>query len=281
VTPSGSEYLHGTDPVEQRRLSTMNRLLNTRSLERLALRGGERILDLGSGLAQLTRGMGRAAGARGKVIGVERSDEQLAEAHRQAAAAGEERLVELRHGGAPDLPLADDEWGTFDVVHTRFLLEHVDEPAAVVQAMVRAARPGGRIVLEDDDHDVLRLWPEVPEAEPLWRAYMKTFSAAGRDPFIGRRLVALLHGAGARPARNHWNFFGGCAGNPDFGAMCDNFTGVLTGARQAVVTLGGLDEARFDAGVAALAAWGKRPDAALWYCTFWAEGIKPLAGRSG
>ncbi len=280
MTPSDSDYLHGTDSAEQRRLSTLNRLLNERSLERLALRGGERILDLGCGLAQLSRAMARAAGPQGTVIGIERSDEQLAEAHRQAAEAGEEGLVELRRGGAPQLPLADDEWESFDIVHTRFLLEHVADPEAVVRAMVRAALPGGRIVLEDDDHEMLRLWPEAPDVEPLWDAYTRTYSESGRDPFVGRRLVALLHEAGAPPARNHLNFFGGCAGSPEFGALCDNFLSILVGARQAIVTQGGLDEARFDAGVTALEAWGRRPDAALWYCTFWAEGIKPSTGRS-
>ncbi len=280
MTPSDSDYLHGTDPAEQRRLSTLNRLLNHRSLECLALRGGERILDLGCGLAQLSRAMARAAGPQGTVIGIERSDEQLTEAHRQVAEAGDEGLVELRRGGAPQLPLADDEWGSFDLVHARFLLEHVADPEAVVRAMVRAALPGGRIVLEDDDHELLRLWPEAPDVEPLWNAYTRAYSESGRDPFVGRRLVAMLHEAGARPARNHWNFFGGCAGSPEFGALCDNFVGILVGARQAIVTQGGLDEARFDAGVAALEAWGRRPEAALWYCTFWAEGIKPTAGRS-
>ena len=280
MTPPVPDYLHGTAPAEQRRLSTLNRLLNRRSLERLALRGGERILDLGSGLAQMSRAMARAAGPEGRVIGIERSAEQLAEAHRQAAEAGEERLIEMRRGAAPHLPLSDGEWGTFDVVHTRFLLEHVIDPVGVVRAMVRAARPGGRIVLEDDDHELLRLWPEVPEAEPLWSAYVRAYTESGRDPFVGRRLVSLLHEAGARPTRNHWNFFGGCAGSRDFGTLCDNFIGILVGARQAIVTLGGLDEVGFDRGIAALAAWGRRPDAALWYCTFWAEGAAPSPVQS-
>ena len=29
-------------------------------------------------------------------------------------------------------------------------------------SMIKALRPGGRIVLEDDPHDTLRLWPEPP-----------------------------------------------------------------------------------------------------------------------
>ena len=57
-----SPYLHGTDPEEQRRLSRLNDLLNQESLRMLDLRGDERILDVGSGLGQLSRAMACAAG---------------------------------------------------------------------------------------------------------------------------------------------------------------------------------------------------------------------------
>ncbi len=273
----GGEYIHGTEPVEQRRLSLLNDLLNEGSLRALRLRGGETILDVGSGLGQLSRAMARAAGAGGRVIGVERDGDQIAEAERLAAEAGEEGLVEFRRGNAVDLPLAGEEWGSFDLVHTRFLLEHVPAPQAVVCAMVRAAAPGGRIVLEDDDHHVLRLWPQAPEAEELWRAFCRTWEELGNDPFVGRRLIALLHAAGAEPTRNDTLFFGSCAGDPSFEAMVENFAGVLAGARAAIVESGPLSDDDVTAALAELTAWGKLPGAALWYHTCWAEGRRPAA----
>src|SRR5947209_354953 len=109
-----SRYVHGTQPQEQSRLSRLNELLNQASLRELSLSGGERILDVGCGLAQLTRAMARAAGAGGYTLGIERSPDQLAEARRQAAAAGEQDLIELRRAEAPALPLDDAEWSTFD-----------------------------------------------------------------------------------------------------------------------------------------------------------------------
>ena len=153
-----SVYIHGTSPEEQRRLTLLNTvLLNEPSLKELALAGGEKILDVGSGLGQFSRAMAKKAGR--KVLGVEQSEEQIREAVAQSRHDGEESLVEFRQGDARDLPLSVAEWGSFDLVHTRFVLEHIPDPLSVVRQMVRAARSGGRIVLADDDHENLRLCP--------------------------------------------------------------------------------------------------------------------------
>jgi SAM-dependent methyltransferase len=268
------EYIHGTDPEEQARLSLLNDLLNIGSLRELQLQGGERILDVGSGLGQLSRAMARASGVR--VLGIERSAEQIAEAERQAARADEAALVEFRQGDALQIPLRDEEWGTFDLAHTRFLLEHLRDPLAVVRAMLRAVRPGGRIVLEDDDHDGLRLWPELPGFVKLWQAYQRSYEHLGNDPAIGRRLVSLLVDAGAVPVRNSFVFFGSCAGDPQFSLYVENLIGVIAGARTTVVEAGLLDPAAFDAAITALRAWSRDAAATLWYAVSWAEGRRSL-----
>ena len=267
-----SRYLHGTDPPEQARLARLNDLINRASLAELGLRGGERILEVGSGLGQFARAMARGAGGSGRVLGIERSPEQIRGAVRAARAAGEERLVEWRRGDALDLPLRRGEWGSFDVAHARFLLEHVPDPLSVVRAMVRAVRPGGRIILEDDDHDVIRLWPEPAGFTPLWRAYIRSFDRIGNDPAVGRRLVQLLYEAGALPARNTWVFFGSCSGSPDFAAYVENAVGILRGARRTIVDGGLLPAPEFDAAVSAFNSWKKRRDAAFWFAIAWAEG---------
>jgi len=266
-----STYIHGTNPAEQKRLSVMNSFLNDRSLQQLALRGGERILDLGAGLGQFSRAMARGSGV--EVVGIERSEEQLGEAQRIASLEGESHLVDFRRGDVLALDLKPQEWGSFDVVHTRFVLEHVSNPVAVVQSMVRAAKPGGRIVLEDDDHALMRLWPELPGFQSLWDAYMNSYEAIGNDPNIGRKLVELLHKGGARPRANSWIFFGSCSGDPMFTTVVENLIGVLQTASEAITT-GSVSADRFESVVTSLREWGMRPDAALWYPMAWAEGTK-------
>jgi SAM-dependent methyltransferase len=270
-----SSYIHGSAPTEQRRLSRLNELLNQASLRELNLRGGENVLDVGSGLAQLTRAIARVAGPTARVLGIERDLDQLTEARKQASDEGEPDVVEMRAGDALSLPLRPEEWGSFDVAHARFLLEHVPDPLSVVEAMVRAVRPGGRIVLSDDDHDVLRLWPEPAGFTPLWQAYIRTYDRLGNDPYIGRRLVSLLHAAGAVPSRNTWIFFGSCSGSPDFPDVVENLERILLGARTLILSTAHIEEESFDDGINSLKTWRRRPDAAFWFAMSWAEGRRP------
>jgi SAM-dependent methyltransferase len=264
VTKSGSHYVHGSGPEEQQRLGLMNDLLNRACLRELALRGGERVLDVGCGLARFARELASAhEGVR--VVGVERDERQI-----EGSRVFAHERVEVRRGDAYELPLAEREWGSFDVAWGRFVLEHVSDPARVVAQMVRAVKPGGRVVLCDDDHDLLRLDPPAPEFERLWNAYQQTYAAHGNDPWIGRRLPRLLHGAGARPERATWIFFGSCAGAREWRVVLDNCRGILVGAREAIERFSG--SAEFDRGLAEFDRWSARPDASFWLPLAWAEG---------
>jgi len=268
-------YVHGTSPEEQRRLGLMNDLVNEGSLRELALAGGERILEMGAGTGVFARRMARAAGRSGRVVGIERSPAQLAAAEELGRLAPGDVPVELRLGDVLDPPLEPREWGSFDVVHARFLLEHLDDPVAAVRVMARAAKPGGRLVLEDDDHDVMRLWPEPTGFDAVWSAYQESYRSMGRDPLIGRKLPGILHEAGVRPSRASWIWFGACAGDPRLPVAVDNLCGVIAGAQDAILATGRVDAAEVEALLADLRAWGGRPDASFGYAFPWVEGRTP------
>ena len=161
--------------------------------------------------------------------------------------------------------LAKMSGAAFDVAHARFVVEHVLDPLAVVRGMARALKPGGRLILEDDGHDILRLWPEPSGLDRIWRAYMHTYDRAGNDPLIGHRLVSLLNQAGVAPVRNTWLFFGACAGQPDLlMAYTENLARILEGVRDPILDLGEMDGVAFDVTLANLRRMG------------WASGCCPV-----
>ena len=69
-------------------------------------------------------------------------------------------------------------------------------------------------------------------------------------------------------------FFGSCAGDPAFPAFVRNLIGVIETARSVMTGPIGLARKELDRTMRALRAWGRRPDAAIWYGLAWAEGVR-------
>ncbi len=258
----------------------MNSVINERANAQMKLNGHERILDVGSGLAQFTRSMARATPDGPPVVGIERDAHQLEEAHRLAEQDGESDTIELRQGDATSLPLSTEEWATFDIVHSRFLLEHLPNPLAAVQQMARAVKPDGRVILQDDDHDVMRFWPPLDELSRAWHAYAQSYQSRGTDGYIGRKLPQVLHHAGLVPTHTTWLFYGACAGSPLFEPLLTNLQGVLVGAKSATIAASDITADLFDRGIDSLRQWRLLPDAAFWYAICWAEARPTAAERT-
>lgn len=258
---TGSDiYIHGSDPAEQDRLGLMNGLINAGCLRELGLRGDERVLELGAGTGVFAAEMAAALANGGSVVAVERDERQHGELQRRAA-----ENLEARRGDVYDPPLAGDEWGRFDVVHARFLLEHLTDPARAVEVMARAVRPGGRIVLVDDDHSLMRLHPDPGGMRELWQAYYEMFPSMGNDPYIGSRLVELLVAAGCEPVRATQIDYGGCAGQRTFAGLADNLARVVATGRDQLLAHTDWTAERVDQAIDAFTTWSKRPDATIWY----------------
>jgi SAM-dependent methyltransferase len=271
ITRTG-RYIHGTAPEEQERLAWMNQLMNEQELAAIAPRGDERALELGAGTGIFACALAQRL-ARGSVLALELDERQLALARVGAQVVSN---LELRQGDVYAPPLGPAEWGSFDLVHARFLLEHLTEPERAVSVMARAVRPGGRVVLVDDDHDTLRLWPAVPAFERLWRVYCGEYERRGMDPWIGRRLSGLAHAAGLEPSEARLLDFGACNGMPRFPTVIRNLIGVVASAEPDLVAAEATTSFEFAQALEELRAWSTRRDAALWYAVPLLAAHRPL-----
>ena len=265
-----STYIHGTHPEEQERLSLLNTLINDRCISLLDIAPGARIIDFGSGLGQFTMRMGMLTGPGGYCLGIERDTAQLTHARKDLQASGLTQ-IEYRQGNVEDINLGNEE-GSFDLAHARFILEHVSHPEKVVQAMRRAIKSGGKVLLLDDDHDTMRLNPEPSEFKRLWTAYMQSYEALGNDPVVGRKLVSLLHHEGLHRIQNGVVFFGDCAGTKTFQVYANNLLGILEGSRDLMLKKNLIGPTEYTVGIKGIQEWSRMPDAALWYSINWASG---------
>jgi hypothetical protein len=94
--------------------------------------------------------------------------------------------------------------------------------------------PGGRVVLEDDDHDVLRFTP-VPEFEEAWRAYMRAYEAVGNDPSAANFPALIASGCGPR---GRLAVLRCVPGSANFDVIVSNCRAIMVSAHDAVVRHG-------------------------------------------
>jgi arsenite methyltransferase len=106
---------------------------------------GETVLDLGSGGGIDVLLSAKRVGPKGKVYGVDMTDEMLDLARANAKKA-RARNVEFLKGLIEDVPLPDE---SVDVVISNCVLNLSTDKPATVHEMFRVLRPGGRIGLSD------------------------------------------------------------------------------------------------------------------------------------
>lgn len=142
------------------------------------LREGDVVLDLGSGAGMDVFLAARRVGERGRVIGVDMTDEMLEKARSTAARRGFAN-VEFRKGEIERLPV---ESGSVDVIISNCVINLVTNKEAVFREAFRALRPGGKLALSD--RVLIKDLPEgAREDLDLWSACVS--SAIKEEDYLG------------------------------------------------------------------------------------------------
>jgi len=218
---------------------------------------GMRLLDLGCGPGTITVGLAEAV-APGSVVAIDIEPAQLT----RTQALTIKQDVTAVHLAATDLfalPFAD---ASFDAAFAHAVLMHVGDRPAALREVRRVLKPGGVVGLKDLDmaHNILE--PEEPLLTEFLTLLDRARSLRGVATSLPQRYRALLREAGFIDVTAS----AGCVASGDLEAtrrIAALHIAQATGApfRRACLEQAWAGEERLDAIVAALRAWGERPDA--------------------
>lgn len=194
------QYLLGYRLTEQERLERQARELAHESawlFDEIGVREGWRAVEIGCGPQGCLGLLAQRVGAAGRVVGVERSAEQVESAQRFIAASHfanvEVLCLDGRGSGLPG--------GTFDLATSRLVLVNVPEPQQIVAEMVRLARPGGVVAFHEPDSTTQRIEPAHPAQDQLLELLARYGALNGVDRSVGLRVPRMLREAGLADVR--------------------------------------------------------------------------------
>lgn len=160
-------------------------------LQRAGVGPGMRCLDLGCGGGEVTFELARMVAPGGFAVGIDMDEVKLALAREAARERGVEN-VEFRAQNVNEW----DEPVSYDVVFSRFLLQHLSQPVALLRKMWAAVRPGGVIVVEDVDHEGWGCYPPNEGLAFFKSVFCQTLDRAGGDHAVGPKLYGYFLDAG-------------------------------------------------------------------------------------
>ena len=236
-------------------------------LDLVGVTAGSSAIDVGCGVLGILPLLCARAGPAGRVVGLERETRILDAARQYAAERG--LPVEFVQGDATSLDLPSD---SFDFVHERTVLLNVQHPASVIAEMVRIARPGGVIALQEPDFSSSVCDPPHPAWDPLLAELLAAYRRNGKNFNSGRRIARDLRAAGLTDVQVRVT-----ARLTQAGEYYQTFLLTLTGLmRDQIITGGRLTAADFDAQSESLRAHLEQPGTLTCQPTMWqAWGTKP------
>ena len=166
--------------------------LRKRATERLEIRRGSHVLDIGCGPGTLTVRFARIVGQNGAVVGIDLDPQMIRLSKERAHRLGLTARATHQVADCTNLPFRA---GTFDACYCERVLQHLahSNPAYALDEAIRVTRPGGKIVFADTDWGSFSIDSDELRLE---RRIVSAHAARFRNPFAGRILPRLFRSSG-------------------------------------------------------------------------------------
>jgi len=192
-TVDSSEYLLGHDEREWDRLYEQHLLWREGllgALLRAGLTRGSSALEVGCGSGALLRDLAAIVGEDGRAVGIE---QDLAAHEKAREMTAMMPGAEVRLGDLTTAHLG----GPWDVIVARWVFSFLPEPAAAVARLAGALKPGGALVIQDYDHDGVRVFPDPDGAiHRVIEGFRAAYRARGGDLWVGPKLPGMMRTEG-------------------------------------------------------------------------------------
>jgi len=191
-----SEYVLGTGLTEAERLRIQARVWQEQAeglLDVVGVQPGWRCVDIGCGAIGHLGLLSRRVGPDGRVVGVDIDPVLAAEARAFAVEEGL-RNVEVRVADMYDTGLPG---GSFDLVHVRFVFCVVSgDPRQLRDELLRLARPGGIVLIEEPDLSSWNCSPPIPAWQRLKDVLTEAFRRDHCELSFGSNVFGFLRDSG-------------------------------------------------------------------------------------
>ena len=153
------------------------------TIEALALRAGEQVLDAGCGTGLLVHAMSSTIGSQGRIVGVDLSHDMLEMAKDRCSKLAN---IELEQGSVTQLDFDDNSFDAASCIQT---LLYVDEVETALSELYRVLKPSGRVaIIETDWRGVVLNSPD----DVMTRKILDAWDAAVSSPNLPVKLIPLL-----------------------------------------------------------------------------------------
>lgn len=194
MSDNHKDYIISGGAAGKDRLNTLSNVLRPYTQYLLEMAGpltSKKVLDLGSGGGNVAMMIGGMVGNKGSVTAIDFDESIVALAKKQAEKDGIKN-VQFQAESAYDITYSNE----FDLVYSRFLLSHLQQPMDVLHKMVDAVKPGARIIVEDVDFTGHFSYPASTAFEQYVTLYSKAARQNGQNPKIGQQLFKMFCDAG-------------------------------------------------------------------------------------
>lgn len=185
-------YIHGFDPIEQKRLIHQAEFLEPAVYAGVDLEYKKNLLEVGCGVGAQSKILLRRF-PKLKIDALDISEAQLGAAKKYLRSEITQKRIQLSQQDAQNFSMKNK---SYDAAFLCWFLEHVPEPLKVLQRVRKHLKSGAKIYCSEVFNQTLFLQPYSPAYLKYWFEFNDLQWSLGGHPFVGGMLGNYLKEAG-------------------------------------------------------------------------------------